>query len=427
MKEDLLHFLWRTHRWWNTKLITVDNHSLIIDYPGDYNENQGPDFHYARIQLDGVHWFGNIEIHINSSDWDEHGHQNDPNYRNVILHVVWNHDKEITHNGLWVPTFELKNHFQQSELLRYNDLMTNSSLIPCEHLIKTVNSSLIYSQLENSAVQRLQNKIKKFKIELSENNKDWEEVFYRKFCKYLVTPTNALAMELLTSKLPWSLLQKIRSNRIDLEAMLFGLAGFLDSKPIDEYQNNLQIRFEFLKNKYNLEPMSKFQWYFLRLRPAHFPTLRIAQIASFFYFNETPFSKIIECSNSGQVIQLLESRPDDYWGGHYNFGLSFTKETGNYLGRSTKEILIINVIIPLLYNYGTLMSNNKYSDLAVSWLQSLNAEKNSKVKMWQGLGIPIRNAFHSQGSLEQYYNYCLKKQCLHCKIGHSILNHSSSF
>ena len=108
--EDFLHYIW-TYKLFNTKeLKTVQNENIIIIKSGQHNTDAGPDFFNAQIKLVDTIWAGNVEIHINSSDWEKHHHDNDNAYNNVVLHVVYQHDKEINNaNGNAIPTLELKN------------------------------------------------------------------------------------------------------------------------------------------------------------------------------------------------------------------------------------------------------------------------------------------------------------------------------
>ena len=112
MKEELLHFVWQSKLLLSQSLTTTSGLPVTIVQPGNRNANAGPDFFNARLQIGDTIWAGNIEIHISSSDWDRHRHTSDEAYNNVILHVVYIHDREVLNaQGEQIPTLELRSFF----------------------------------------------------------------------------------------------------------------------------------------------------------------------------------------------------------------------------------------------------------------------------------------------------------------------------
>ena len=95
MKENLLHFIWNLQLFLTEKVRSTKGEIICVKSPGFPNFNTGPDFLNAKIQINGQLWAGNVEIHVNSSDWYVHNHEIDDNYDSVILHVVWEHDIEV--------------------------------------------------------------------------------------------------------------------------------------------------------------------------------------------------------------------------------------------------------------------------------------------------------------------------------------------
>ena len=124
MKEKLLQYIWQFQYFNKNELTTIDGDPIQIISAGSFNTNQGADFFDAKIKISNTIWAGNIELHIKSSDWNLHNHAADKNYKNIILHVVWQHDKEIkdiTENIL--PTLELQHRIPKVFLNKYEDLM----------------------------------------------------------------------------------------------------------------------------------------------------------------------------------------------------------------------------------------------------------------------------------------------------------------
>ena len=140
MREDFLHFLWRTRRFDQLNLQTTDGQPLeILDF-GEYNRlDSGADFQNARLQIGDMTWFGNIEMHVKSSDWLAHKHQRDAAYGNVILHVVFEDDVPIlarnaqnTEGGL-LPCLVVKNRVPEGIFQKYWAILNNEHWIPCQH------------------------------------------------------------------------------------------------------------------------------------------------------------------------------------------------------------------------------------------------------------------------------------------------------
>ncbi|HQW85468.1 MAG TPA: DUF2851 family protein, partial [Ferruginibacter sp.] len=119
MTERLLQYIWQFQYFNPTGLFTEEGEPLQIIKPGTFNTNQGPDFTNAKIKTDNTVWAGSIEIHIKSSDWKNHKHSSDINYKNVILHVVWENDATL---NLPFATLVLQDKVPKLLLKRYDVL-----------------------------------------------------------------------------------------------------------------------------------------------------------------------------------------------------------------------------------------------------------------------------------------------------------------
>src|SRR3989337_3233149 len=109
MTEEFLHYIWKFRLFKTAVITTQQGEDIEIIKPGEHNRNAGPDFLNARIKIGKTTWAGNVEIHVNSSDWGKHKHDKDRAYDNIILHLVYNADKEINRkNGEPIPTVQMK-------------------------------------------------------------------------------------------------------------------------------------------------------------------------------------------------------------------------------------------------------------------------------------------------------------------------------
>ncbi len=419
MTERLLQFIWQFQYFNRNELATTTGETVQIFSPGQYNTNQGPDFSAARIRIGNTTWAGTAELHVRSSDWIKHRHQEDTNYDNVILHVVWEDDGVENQ----VPVLELKERVPKILLQRYRELMDASVFIPCEKQIHTVPEICWKSWKDRLMAERLIRKAGIVSAFLKETNGHWEETFWWLLARNFGAKVNAAAFEEMARTLPVSLLARHRSQIHHLEALLLGQSGLLCEEPPDDYYSLLQKEYQFLKNKYKLQPIHQ-PVHFLRMRPGNFPTVRLAQLASLLQNTEQLFSVIKDSRSLNEVRELFNVSANDYWHYHYRFGETsvFKKKT---LGESMTDTIIINTVCPVLFAYGSYHQEQQYKETALQWLENTPAENNTNTRGFMELRIGIKNAFDSQALIELKNEYCCKKRCLECGAGNAILKYSS--
>ena len=420
LNEDLIHYLWKTKRFAYDKLTTTDNLSVDIINWGSQNHHSGPDFSNGKIKLGNTIWAGNIEMHISSSDWDRHKHTGDPAYDNVILHVVWEHDKEIMdQNGKAIPTLVISQYVDQGLMNRYAELMQNALRIPCENLISNVDLSRMNLWLHNILIERLESKTKYLTDLLKYTENDWNQVFFIALAKYMGLKINAEPFEQLARSFDINVLWKIGNNLTQMEALLFGQAGMLLSSDGGEYYQSLRSEYKHLANKYNLSHIEIVSWKFARMRPANFPTIRIAQLASIMHRHKSIFSKILEAKNLKEIHEILKISPSEYWNNHYRLNKdSIFKEKP--IGDNLIQIIIINVVSPLLFLFGKQLGNESYQDKSIEYLEATKPEINKITKLWKELGIKAESAYFSQGLIQLKTQYCDQKKCMNCSVGNQL-------
>jgi len=425
VSEDFVKFLWQYQYFDKSALTTENGDALTIFQVGIPNKNAGADFSDAKIKIGQTQWAGNVEIHVKSSDWNKHQHQSDAAYNTVILHVVWEHDAEVAQeNGITVPTLALQNKVSGKIVKQYEELIQNTSPIPCASQIptikQTVKIAMLHQALENRLVRKKQNVVELF----IRNKKSWEETAYQLLAQNFGFKVNAEPMLLLAQNIPLKILQKHRDNLLSIEALLFGCAGLLTAENPDTYSQTLVKEYRFLAQKYSL-PTSHLAhtWKFARIRPANFPTIRIAQLAMLVFREENFFALFLFAQTPKELAEILSIKQSPYWQTHYQFGvLSPEKIAG--LGDDSIDNIIINTIVPLLVAYADYRSEDKYYKKAVEWLTLLKAERNKITQEWKNIEMPTRTAFESQGSIELYNEFCTRKQCLTCQIGKEILKNN---
>lgn len=419
MTEDFLHYIWRSSLFYPLS-INGFRHNIEVLCAGEQNMNSGPDFLDARIRFDKIVFAGNVEIHINASDWYRHGHHHNKAYDNVILQLVMNRDAEVRRTtGEIIPTAELR--FDSKLISGYRQLLRNEYWIPCQPYIHHVNAGINDEWLTSLAVRRLEQKSLILRDVLHQNQNSWEETFYQQLAHNFGFRLNGEIFRLLARSLPYKLIMKHRNSIFQIESMLFGQAGMLTSNKGDDYFEALKREYQFLKRKYNLIPLEKHLWKFLRLRPANFPTIRIAQFSSFLQKTPYLFSTIMETGDRKKMESLFKISASEYWNTHYVFNKTSGMNVKN-LGRFALNSIIINTVVPVLYFYGQQRLMDEYSERAINFLKCLPGEKNSVISKWGTLGIEAGNALISQALLQQKNEFCNYRRCLNCKIGINVIN-----
>ena len=417
MNEDFLQYIWRYELFIGDYY--VNNQKIEILNVGSLNTDSGPDFFNAKVKMDGKIWVGNIEIHKKSSDWFVHKHEIDQAYNNVILHVVEKIDKPVYDTkGREIPQIELN--FEHKLLENYTQLLNSTHKINCESQIEKINKFDLSLWLDTLLVERLERKSSDIRILLKNKTNDWEEVLYTLILRYFGLKINSEPFEMLARSLPLKYILKQKNSLTSIEAMLFGQAGFLHENPDDEYVKTLQKEYKFLKSKYNLEPIDKSNWKFMRIRPASFPTVRIAQVSVLLFKHNNIFADILEQKNIKDLYKLFDINPSKYWESHYKFGTE-SKNRNKKLGKQTITLIIINVVIPMLFVYGDERNIAKYKDRALNYLQEIEKENNSIIRYWNSIGVETKSAYETQAILELHNNYCQKNMCLKCRIGNKLI------
>lgn len=419
MDESLLHFMWRYQSFTFNGLCTTNGEPIEVIDPGLYNTNSGPDFSNAKVRIGKTLWAGNVEMHIKSSEWYLHNHHSDSAYDNVILHVVVENDQAaVTTRGTFVQTLVVPYPTDLRE--SHENLMKSAEWIPCASKIRHVNPLLIDSTIDRMQAERLETKSQRVIELVNLCNGSWEEAFYRDISRSFGLKNNALPFQLLAQALPLKILAKHRNNILQIEALLFGQSGLLEKAKPDSFTLALKKEYGFLKEKYHLTPIEPSLWKFMRLRPASFPTVRIALLAMLVHKSSRLFSKLLEIETVEQIVNLLTVEASDYWTNHYIFGEE-SKSMRKRLGNETVKLITINTVIPFMFSYGRSRSKADMETKAITLLQQMPPEKNSIVENFEKLGIAATSAFDSQALIHLKANYCDTRKCIYCPIGVSIL------
>ncbi len=419
MDEAFLHFVWKFQKFHSQNLITATGEQLHIFQPGIHNHDSGPDFSESRIKIGDLEWSGHVEIHIKSSDWEHHGHSNDVAYDNVILHVVWQHDKEIARmNGSLIPTLELNKLVDQQLIIDYKNYLSQPEDILCHAHLKNLPDLIWNTNLDAMLARRLEQKAERILKKAKELNYDWEELAYITLSRNFGFSLNAEAFERLADSLPLKFIHKHSDQPIQIQAMLFGQAGFLDGIN-DDFQKELSTEYSFLKSKYQLDGFHRAHWKFGKMRPTNFPSVRLIQLSGILQKTTKLFSTFSELSSLRELKRIFQLDLSDYWSDHYDFGKPLKRGT-NQIGIKSVENLIINSVVPIMAAYSIHTDQPGMMDKAITFLEQLPAEFNRYTRKFEQHGRTPSSAFDSQALITLYKDFCSRKKCLNCAVGTAI-------
>lgn len=420
--ETLLHYVWKYKLYYPESLITTDGTPISVIDCGIHNTDAGPDFFNAKIKIEDTIWVGNVEMHSYSSDWFRHKHQSDKAYNSVILHVIENPDQEyiLTESGRTLPQLILSipDHIKENS----HFLLNKDHSIPCFERISEIPEIFLTDWKNALLVERLERKTTGILKLLDDYQSDWNEAFYITLARNFGFGINNDAFERLARSLPFKFILKHNYSITQVEALLFGQAGLLDNNLEDDYFNSLKKEYQFLKQKFNLQSIPGHIFRNLRIRPANSPHIKIAQLAELIHTQEHLFSKIFETEDMMELRNLFLTNLHPYWLTHYKFGKMSPARKEKKLGMEAQNIILINTVVPILFTYGKKKKQFEWMERAIRLLETIRPENNSISYAYSGAGIKIHHAGDSQSLIQLKSEYCDKKKCIFCRIGHKLLS-----
>ncbi len=423
MREDFLHYVWQHQYFDKVDLRTTAGEEIQVLRPGQRNTDAGPDFLNARLRLGEVEWSGAVEIHLRASDWQRHNHQLDKKYDQVILHVVLTADAEVRRtNGSLIPALALAPRLAPDLLARYEALLAAppAAPLPCAPLLPQVPSLVRTMMTERALLERVERKADAI-AELHDHlGQDWEATAYHALMAAFGFQKNSEPLARLAKAVPLSVLRRHRHDARQLEALLFGQAGFLgenEETAGDAYLADRRQEHEFLRHKYGLADaaLAAHEWNYLRLRPANFPAVRLGQLVGLLHRRPALFDALLTARSVAALTEFFTGAPaPDYWRQHFRPGRPGKVPT---LGKSSIELLISNVVVPLRVAYARHAGQPALVEDSVALLGELPAEHNQFTDLYEEVGFGHRTAADSQGLLALHKAYCQPRRCLHCAIG----------
>ncbi len=382
MTEEYLHFIWDAKRFDILALRTTKRASFAIEHFGIHNTLlAGPDFTNAAVRFKDVVEYGPIEIHVKSSDWYLHKHESDRAYDNVILHVVYEHDREIIQNGRLVPTLELKNRIDVRHFQRFEQFRKNQHAIICGSQLMAIDPIFIHNMIDKALLDKIHAKIKVVVGFM----KDPADAMYYFLGAAFGANLNVFPFLQLLQSVPSNSLRKMQpAHRYQWLLLQSGMT--------DASQKQFKER-----------------WHFKGNRPGNFPTKRLLQFAH--YLCDEQLALLIELESPEELIAAFHEIIQEH------------AQTVR-LSATFKNHILINAVVPYLVFRAQLDQNAIFQERAFELLERLPPEINAITKKWQAHGFPLKNARESQGLLALHRYYCTAKKCLSCEVGTTILGNS---
>lgn len=433
--EMLLHYVWKHRLYPLCEMKTDEGEKVEVIDPGLHNSNAGPDFFNAKLKIDGMLWVGNVEIHEHASDWVMHGHDQDPAYDNVILHIVGMGDMRVK-NSQGEAVRQMRMEVPDNIRRNYAQLMKEDKYPPCHKIVTAMPKLTLHSWMSALQTERLEQKTEAIMKRAKECCGSWEDAYFTTLARNFGFGVNSEAFEAWAKTLSLQSVAHHRDDIFQIETIFLGQAGLLeheaiperkrDAAELDPYLARLRKEYAYLTHKFGLNAMDYKMWKFLRLRPQNFPHIRISQLANLYYNRRVGVSMLAACRTVNELQNLFATHVTPYWETHYSFGCESKKSAKN-LSRQSINVIMLNTAIPVLFAYGRYKNDETLCERALQFLEELKAEDNSITRLWEECGMEIKTAADSQAIVQLKKNYCDRRDCLRCRIGYEFIKNNGWF
>ncbi len=361
----------------------------------------GSRFEGAKIVVDGAEYNGDVAI----GAVDDH-------FRLPILQVV--DAAEVPHflkdDDAFVPQITVK----ISPVMRvgWDILQQGRDKAGCAKHIKAMQEHERVGFLSRLQVERLARKCGELEEIFRASDENWNETAYIMLARGFGGANNKAPFEELAKRVRYGYISRERGDMAQVEALLLGTSGLLETRQDDKYTRLLREHFEHLRHKYSLEAMAPGMWKTININPQGHPVLRIVQMAKFLVDRTTFFDDMIGCRTAESVQKLFRTEVSDYW---------TTDANSKGVGHFTANVLGINIVTTLMFGYGKWLGDEKLKGAAMDLLDRLGCDDNRLVNPWRAGGVVMENAFESQAILQLNNEYCLKGRCADCMVGQRVM------
>ncbi len=487
--ERFLRHIWNRQYLHDTSLATTTGSSITVLHPGKLNSDAGPDFLDAKIKIGHTTYVGDVEIHRNAMEWLQHQHQEDPRYNRVVLHVVLegelDHTPTLSQSGRAIPVLVLERFLSESirtvwQRSILDERARSAHTIKCAALNSDVSAKTISTWLQKLSVERLELKLRRFEerlrqlaqeeiMSLREPSRRYGLVPIEGYPEEIPPPSLEPTMADFSKKHLWeqtlyegimdalgfsknrdpfvrlaqsATLQRIRElgaaeDRLQLEAVLFGVAGLLpktfgkQDRETKAYSKELLVRWKEIRPRFRGAVLHHADWVFFPTRPLNFPTVRLAVGATLIesLLQKDLFRKTIQSFKHAEssemldemLVGLLSVEPSEFWKRHYTFDQE-ARKAFRPLGESRIRDMIVNTILPIVLLYARMFRERTVRERALElydWFPPLSENVITRTMEDQLLKgkTKVKSVGAQQGLIQLYKYYCTEGRCEECDVG----------
>ncbi len=418
MPELQLQSLWFSGEF-GTEFTTTEGQRLVVRDFGEWNSGAGPDFANCAVLLDGKVIQGDIELDPDVRDWERHNHGSNPGYNNVALHLFIHGPAEgraftRTAEHREVPQVQLRPDMLSEGFVKPAGLAA-ARLGRCATPLSAMPEAAVASLVEASAQHRLQRKAARMHACVQAHGR--EQAVYQTLAQTLGYRGNQRPFTVLAQRLP--LRRLLAEEPVAREALLFGIAGFLDTTSFDHskaetrsYLRDLwerwwKLRGDFMRWR---ESPQSLPWKVAGSRPGNHPERRLGALVTLLAHWNKVFKPLKQAGawNLRQWGHVLESLHHDYWDLHYTLASAASAKPLAMIGQTRVNEMLANAVYPLLLPERPEVWK-EYLELPAL----LDNQKVRRASLRLFGETPLARVFqkklhHQQGLLQIYEDFCLE-------------------
>ena len=358
-------------------LRTVTGSKVGVIHVGTRNSGDGPDFLGAIIGIESPGQprrviRGDVEMHLRASDWFAHGHDTNPAFASVILHVV--EDAQGMTEIAGAPLLEMRQATGRRKRSAGN-AARSLTVLPNNGVMSRRNVADILDLLGDA---RLEERAAAIEGDIAVVGP--EQALYEALMRGLGYTRNMTAFQEVARLLPIDALlgvtggapnEEARSAR--LTGLLFGTAGLLSS----QRNGGKQVRLPYSASVSNdcdsftasaeiewarypgLESLPRGSWQTFRVRPDNHPIRRMGaavelmrrwlQGPGMLNHLRTAVSKPESAREAAAcLIDALVIPSMGYWASHRDFGISRRGRASALIGRGRALDMLATAVLPFL-------------------------------------------------------------------------------
>ncbi|MBO6522219.1 MAG: DUF2851 family protein [Balneolaceae bacterium] len=380
--EDILQWIWEEQFFDLRRLKTSEGSEIQILDPGTLNKTDGPDFLNARIRIDGMLWVGAVELHLQAKGWEQHGHNHDEKYNQVVLHVVADNNPASVRrkDGGKIPTLNLLP-FLNENLHHIIENIIGSNGLPCSSGVTFISEDAFQAQIEKANHEYLEKKTNDF---------------LRFYNPYMV-PSRAWKEALVLSLFDGF---GITHNRVPMVK----LGKWFLKQEVAEYSEESLIQMALQFAGFGTKK-SDLKWNHKGVFPANHPKMRIPQVVRL-------------------AIRVLQT-PTELFFDVPALTLWEKWENSAALSGSAKMKMLYGIVfVPAMFSLGSLFG--------------VHAIKHKAVEEWKNLRTVVPSQFtkpfisqqhispetysHKLGVVHQVRAYCEPRRCHQCIVLKKVIS-----